>query len=194
MYGLLIDGNDHLFVCDTTNGCIRRVRTSDGLVTTICGGPTSINGGCGKQNPLKLSSPYGIALDLEGNLFVTELRSNEIKKVVNSGAVPHLLRRSVKRAFRFSRLLWSTHAPSPADDVDMLWELDDRKRCILQSILDTIRGNMMDIRTFHDILVLARDRSTLKNSRRQLLELLSRRRRHMSFSMSGFSSSETQLP
>ena len=99
MYGMLIDGNEDLYVCDTTNGCLRKVRTSDGNVSTV-------QGISGKTNS-KLSAPYGIALDLDGNLYVTELRSNEIKKVVNSGAMPYVMRKSIRAAFRLSRLLLS---------------------------------------------------------------------------------------
>ncbi|QEC79070.1 T9SS type B sorting domain-containing protein [Mucilaginibacter ginsenosidivorax] len=81
--GITIDKSGNLYVTDWGNGKIRRI-SPDNVVTTIAGGgPQGTNSGVGSQVYFNL--PAGIILDNEGNLLVSELNGNIIKKVIATG-------------------------------------------------------------------------------------------------------------
>src|SRR5262249_37041571 len=56
-YGIVLDRNGNIFVADTKNAAIRKV-TPDGMVSTLASGPD-------------LSNATGMAIDAQGNLYVT---------------------------------------------------------------------------------------------------------------------------
>jgi sugar lactone lactonase YvrE len=70
---LALDGSGYLFVVDHANNTIRKINTSTGEVQTVAGvaGP-----GVGEvvpgALPGSLATPYGIALDSAGHVFITD--------------------------------------------------------------------------------------------------------------------------
>jgi sugar lactone lactonase YvrE len=75
------DGN--LFIADTNNNRIRRVDAKSGVITTVVGNGGPVNGferymmgrSCGDGGPAIdacLNTPYGIAVDRDGNLFIAD--------------------------------------------------------------------------------------------------------------------------
>jgi hypothetical protein len=66
-------GKDHLYVLDSGNFCVRKV-TFDGLVSTV-----------GRRG--SLVNAYGIAVDSEGDIFVSEADSKLIKRIDQEGNV-----------------------------------------------------------------------------------------------------------
>ncbi len=77
--GLAFDQGDNLFICDRDNNTIRKI-SPDGTVSTIAGSgtPASVDG-----NGLQASfaRPNGAAVDGEGNIFITEISSSNVRKI-----------------------------------------------------------------------------------------------------------------
>ena len=75
--GLVLDSSDNLYVTDNYGVIIRRI-TPQGVVTTIAGsGANGTNDGPGRT--AKFNSPFQIAVDDNGNLYVTEVNNNKIR-------------------------------------------------------------------------------------------------------------------
>jgi NHL repeat len=85
-YGLAVDTNGTVYVADTYNHTIRKV-TAGGVVTTLAGTP----GGAGTNNgtgaAAKFNTPYGLAVDTSGTLYVADTYNHVIRKVTAAGAV-----------------------------------------------------------------------------------------------------------
>ena len=82
---IAIDSNDNLFVVDQGNHKIKKV-TPAGFVTSFAG-----NGSAGSQNGTgvnaQFSSPVGIAIDANDNIFVSDAQNHRIRKITPSGVV-----------------------------------------------------------------------------------------------------------
>ncbi|MCL2178699.1 MAG: NHL repeat-containing protein [Cystobacterineae bacterium] len=76
--GLTIDAKGNLYVADYFNNKIRRV-TPKGVVTTIAGGQMGYVDGPG--DVAQFNHPMGIAIDLEGNLYVADEGNRRIRKI-----------------------------------------------------------------------------------------------------------------
>ncbi len=73
-----------LYIVDTDNNCVRRVAT-DGTISTAVGqcGPTSaFSGDGGPATAAQLATPFGIAVDAQGDLIVADSGNNRIRKVL----------------------------------------------------------------------------------------------------------------
>ncbi len=73
---LTMDAAGNLYVCDGSNGRIRKI-TPSGLVSTING----ING------TAQFSAPSGVAIDASGNIYVAEIYNHRIQKIAADGTV-----------------------------------------------------------------------------------------------------------
>ncbi len=79
--GLAIDPDGHLYIADTFNGRIRRVDAETGLITTVAGdGGEYRYQGLANEFSTSLSRPYGIAVNSEGHLLITDSDSHLIRK------------------------------------------------------------------------------------------------------------------
>lgn len=77
--GIAVDASDNLFVADTVSNKIRRI-TPQGVVTTIAGSGAS-GAANGTGSSATFNTPTGIAVDTNGNIFVTEYASGKIRKI-----------------------------------------------------------------------------------------------------------------
>jgi streptogramin lyase len=84
-----IDNAGNIYVADATNSCIRKIDTT-GIVSTFAG----IVGTNGFQNGPRadatFNTPYGVALDSLGNVYVAEYSNHCIRKIDSSGNVSTL--------------------------------------------------------------------------------------------------------
>ncbi len=88
-WGCIVDNQDRIYVADVGNERIRRI-TQSGIVTTIAGnGTTGTNDGPSLSGAT-FSSPSGMAIDSQGNLFVVDRVSDRIRKITLSGTVTTL--------------------------------------------------------------------------------------------------------
>ncbi len=77
-HAVAIDLQGNVYVADTDNHCIRKI--SNGVVSTFAGG-SGVGLVNGSANSAQFNSPAGIAVDAQGNVYVTDV--NCIRKISN---------------------------------------------------------------------------------------------------------------
>jgi uncharacterized protein (TIGR03437 family) len=75
-----------LYIADTGNAVIRQVGT-DGIISTVSGNNAVGISGDGVALKLAMVSPFGVAVDSSGVMYVAELGSNRIRKIDTSGNI-----------------------------------------------------------------------------------------------------------
>lgn len=81
--GVAVDGSGNVYVADQQNNMIRKI-TPAGVVSTLAG-ITSGGFADGDSNVARFTSPYGLSIDMQGNLYIAENSSNRIRKVTMGG-------------------------------------------------------------------------------------------------------------
>ncbi|HQR44670.1 MAG TPA: hypothetical protein PLB02_04455 [Thermoanaerobaculia bacterium] len=81
-----VDAFGNVFVADSGNCAIRKI-SSLGVVTTLAGLVGSCGYSDGNGGAARFYLPTGIALDALGNVYVTEINDNRIRKVTPAGDV-----------------------------------------------------------------------------------------------------------
>jgi serine/threonine-protein kinase len=78
-FGIAVAANGLIYVGDASNNLIRQI-TPSGVVTTIAG---MISGGFadGPGSTAKFSSPMGLAVDANGDLYVADTNNHRIRKI-----------------------------------------------------------------------------------------------------------------
>lgn len=83
--GIAIDGSGNLFVAEYGNNRIRKI-TPGGIVGTVAG--NGIEGfKDGVATNAQFDSPFGVAADISGNIYVGDFRNNRIRKITGSTVV-----------------------------------------------------------------------------------------------------------
>ncbi len=81
--GLFLDDGNNLFIADYDNNCVRRV-SSSGIITTVAGnGAPGFSGDGGKADTARLAQPMRVAKDNDGNLYISDVANQRIRKVAN---------------------------------------------------------------------------------------------------------------
>ena len=84
--GVAIDSAGNLLIADTGNNLVRRV--AQGVITTIAGnGNAGYAGDGGPAKSAMLSSPYGLAVDAQNNIFIADSGNGAVRKVTSAGAI-----------------------------------------------------------------------------------------------------------
>ena len=85
---IALDSNGVIFVAEKQNNRIRKV-LQNGDVSTFAG-----NGNSGSTNgtgtAAEFRNPFGIAIDVEGNIYVSDSSNNRIRKITTTGVVTTL--------------------------------------------------------------------------------------------------------
>ena len=84
--GLAIDSSDNLYVIDQGNHTLRKI-TSAGVVTTLAGSPGIAGSTDGTGSSALFDTPYGVAVDSSGNVYVTDYFNHTVRKVTSTGVV-----------------------------------------------------------------------------------------------------------
>lgn len=83
--GVAVDASGNLYIADTDNEVVRKV-SANGTITTIAGGGSSLSDGVPAADA-ELESPWNVALDAAGNLYIVDLGDNRVRKLDTSGTI-----------------------------------------------------------------------------------------------------------
>ena len=86
--GAAVDSDGNVYVADTSNNMIRKINAG-GLVTTLAGSTTP-GSADGKGTAASFAGPMGIAVDLNGYVYVADTGNNMIRKITPGGVVTTL--------------------------------------------------------------------------------------------------------
>jgi sugar lactone lactonase YvrE len=84
--GLAVDCAGTVYVADTGNNTIRIV-SPEGAVSTVAGSYGNAGIGDGAGSSARFSSPFGIAVDIDGTIYVADQGNSTIRKVSHDGIV-----------------------------------------------------------------------------------------------------------
>ena len=84
---IAVDAAGNTYIADWGNNRIRKINTS-GIITTIAGtGVAGYSGDGGDAKLAQISTPSGIAVDAQGNIFFTEYNNNVLRKIDINGHI-----------------------------------------------------------------------------------------------------------
>jgi hypothetical protein len=87
--GIAADSAGNVYVADTGNATVRKI-TSSGVVTTLAGSAGSPGNVDATGPTARFSSPYGIAVDGAGTVYVVDSNVNIVRKITAAGVVTTL--------------------------------------------------------------------------------------------------------
>ena len=84
---VVLDALGNLYIADATNNRIRKV-DSAGVISTVAGsGTAGFSGDGGAATAAQLNTPWDVAVDGSGNLYIADVNNNRIRKVDSSGNI-----------------------------------------------------------------------------------------------------------
>ena len=81
-----VDGSGNVYVADSSNHTIRK-STPAGAVTNLAGLATVSGTNNGMGSTARFNTPYGLAVDTNGNVYVADTFNDTIRKVSSAGGV-----------------------------------------------------------------------------------------------------------
>jgi sugar lactone lactonase YvrE len=81
-----VDGTGTIYVADTLNSTVRKI-TQGGVVTTFAGMAGKTGTADATGTAARFSSPIGVAVDGDGNIYVADSSNENIRKITPAGAV-----------------------------------------------------------------------------------------------------------
>lgn len=81
--GVAVDLSGNVYIADAANHIIRKISGTTGIITTLAGQP-GVYGYSGDEGPAtgaKLYTPYDVAVDPSGNVFIVDSQNHTIRKV-----------------------------------------------------------------------------------------------------------------
>ena len=86
-YDVATDGAGNLYIAAESHSRVRKVDSS-GIISTVAGsGRRGYGGDGGPATAARLSSPYSVAVDGGGNLYIADRSNHRIRKVDSSGII-----------------------------------------------------------------------------------------------------------
>jgi len=85
--GVAVDSLGNVYIADSNDHRVRKV-ASDGTISTVAGdGFPGFRGDGGPAPAARLNTPYGIAVDTAGNLYIADLGNNRVRMVSPTGTI-----------------------------------------------------------------------------------------------------------
>jgi len=90
-WGLSVDKLGNIYIADRSNQRIRKVDTN-GIISTVAGNGTyGFSGDGGPATSAELNSPWEVAVDTSGNLYIADYDNNRIRKVNAAGIISTII-------------------------------------------------------------------------------------------------------
>ncbi len=104
-----LDVSGNIYIADRSNR-IRKVNITTGIITTVAGNGTSgYSGDGGIATDAEITYPHGVAIDVIGSIYISDIDNHRIRKVTNTT--------SVAEHFRLSSILIS---PNPFNNTSLI--------------------------------------------------------------------------
>src|SRR5579863_10369265 len=85
--GVAVDSAGNIYIADANDHRIRKI-ANDGTISTVAGdGFPGFTGDGGPASAARLNTPYGIAVDRAGNLYIADLGNNRVRKIGPDGVI-----------------------------------------------------------------------------------------------------------
>jgi sugar lactone lactonase YvrE len=85
--GVATDAAGNVFISDANDHRVRKI-AADGTISTIAGvGFPGFSGDGGPASAARLNTPYGVAVDGAGNVFIADLGNNRVRQVSPDGTI-----------------------------------------------------------------------------------------------------------
>ncbi len=85
--GIAMDPAGNIYISDANNHRVRQI-APNGFIHTIAGnGAPGFSGDGGPASSSQLNSPYGLALDVSGNLYIADLGNARIRRITPAGVI-----------------------------------------------------------------------------------------------------------
>lgn len=85
--GVAVDSRGSVYVADAGDHRVRKI-SSNGIVSTVAGnGRPGFSGDGGPATAAQLRTPYGLAVDRDGNLYIADLGNARIRRVSADGII-----------------------------------------------------------------------------------------------------------
>ena len=85
--GIAVDHLGILYLSDTDRNLIRKI-DAKGIITTIAGtGVAGYGGDGGPATAAQINLPYGLAVDLSGNVYFADLGNNRVRRIAPDGSI-----------------------------------------------------------------------------------------------------------
>ncbi|MCP4702198.1 MAG: hypothetical protein GY862_35865 [Gammaproteobacteria bacterium] len=85
--GLASDGAGNIYIADQNNHRVRKIDTNGNISTIAGNGSRGTSGDKGPATAAQLDNPYGLALDSSGDLYISEIYGNVVRKVGAGGII-----------------------------------------------------------------------------------------------------------
>ncbi len=85
-YDVAVDGNGNVYVVNSSSQASKI--SANGIVTTVAGNGTNGYSGDGNlATSAQLYYPQGVAVDVNGNIYIADTQNNRIRKVTPQGII-----------------------------------------------------------------------------------------------------------
>jgi sugar lactone lactonase YvrE len=86
-YAIALDADGNIYIGEENGFRVRKINTS-GIITTVAGtGRGGFAGNNGPATAVEMGSIYGLAVDVTGNLFISDNYNNIVRKINTSGII-----------------------------------------------------------------------------------------------------------
>jgi RHS repeat-associated protein len=85
-WDVAIAGDGSLYIADTNDHVVRRVRP-DGIIVTFAGSTEGYDGDGGLATAAKLDAPTGVAVGLDGSVYIADSRNKRVRRVTPNGII-----------------------------------------------------------------------------------------------------------